>query len=291
MKKSFLFLFSLGIVFAVSFLGSSLWEGKSLERQKSLQNLPSPFTLKNQSFTIVIIGHNNGASVAKTLSSVFSQNYENYRVVYIDDYSDDGSYDLAHDLIYDSGELMRVTLVQNQERLGELANLVRAVQGCQDDEIVVVLQGEDRFSHEWVLQRLNAYYADPDTWMTLAQYCNYPSFEKGDRLEMGRGVYRGKWAATPHLKSFYASLFKKVRESDFSSGGKMLPEILSLAYIIPMVEMAGTRAHFIDEVLYIHNTQVASDEVQVDRPCVERFIGALTPYPELSSLMVNACSE
>jgi cellulose synthase/poly-beta-1,6-N-acetylglucosamine synthase-like glycosyltransferase len=136
MKKWILFLFLLGAVFIGSFFAAQKMNQKNgkKEVQVSLQSRfkPTAFPLRNLPFTIVFVAQNNGAYVSKTLSSIFSQNYDNYKVIYIDDKSDDGSFELARELIYDSAHLPKVTLVQNENKLGQLANVFRAVQSCQD---------------------------------------------------------------------------------------------------------------------------------------------------------------
>lgn len=293
MKKVVLFLFVLGLVFAGSFTAARMVEKKSQDPEKfalEARFKPVEFALKNRPFTVVIVGVNNGASVAKTLASVFSQNYENYRVVYIDDASDDGSFDLARDLIYDSGHVIQVNLVHNEARLGNLANIFRAVQTCQDDEIVVVLQGEDWLAHEWVLQRLNAYYADPDLWLTYGQYRDFPTYQLGICHEMDQR-FRSQPLTASHLKTFYAGLFKKIREADFIYSGKFLPVCAELAYMIPMLEMAKDHFHFIPEILYISNRQATYREDRELQMRCEKFIRALDPYPPLTALQVTPCGE
>lgn len=294
MKKIVLFLFLLGAVFAGSFFAARTLDKKKQEPNRLIAEgrfRPTPFSLKNHPFTIVITGVNNGAYVAKTLASVFSQNYENYRVIYIDDASDDGSYDLARDLVYDSSHLGQVTLVHNEERLGHLANLCRAVQTCKDDEIVVVLQGEDWLAHEWVLQRLNAYYADPDLWLTFGQYKDFPTYQLGICHEVKEAKFRLQPFAASHLKTFYAGLFKQIRESDFICAGTFLPVCSDLAYMTPMLEMAKDHFYFIPEILYIRNTQATYKEDRESQMRCEKFIRALDPYPPLTALQVNACGE
>jgi glycosyltransferase involved in cell wall biosynthesis len=177
MKRLFGFLFFLAVVFGGSYVGSQWIEPKSkILRQGAVARFqPTQFPLKNRPFAVVVVGRDNGAVVAKTLASIFNQNYENYRVVYVDDASSDGSFDLVKDLVYDGGRYIQVELVQNEQRLGVLASLVKAVKACADEEIVVVVGGEDWLAHEWVLQRLNAYYDNPDLWMTYGQYCEFPS--------------------------------------------------------------------------------------------------------------------
>jgi glycosyltransferase involved in cell wall biosynthesis len=295
MRNTALFFVLLGVVCAGSYVAARKIDIKNVEIKKPMalasRFAPVPFTLKNLSFTVVIVGQNNGANVAKTLSSVFSQCYENYRVIYIDDASDDGSYDLARDLIYDSSHLGQVTLVRNEERLGHLANIYRAVQICKDEEIVVILQGEDWLAHEWVLQRLNAYYADPDLWLTYGQYRDFPTYELGICQECKEMNFRLQPFQTSHLKTFYAALFKKIREPDFIYGGQFLPAASDLAYMTPMLEMARDHSHFIPEILYICNRESHPKENREEHLRCERFVRSLIPYQELIALEVSACGE
>jgi len=294
MRKIALFFVLLAVVFAGSYVSARRIDTKGKEAKKNEMASrfnAAPFTLQNHPFTIVIVGLNNGAYVTKTLSSVFSQCYENYRVVYIDDASDDGSYDLARDLIYDSSHLGQVTLVRNSERLGALANVYRAVQTCKDDEIVVIMQGEDWLAHEWVLQRLNAYYADPDLWMTFGQYRDFPNYHLGTYYETKEAHLRLAPLPSSHLKTFYAGLFKKIREADFIQTGKFLEAASDLAYTIPMLEMARSHFHFIPEILYISNREAVSKGSHETQLRCEKFIRSLDPYPELVALEVHACGE
>lgn len=294
MKKFLLFLFLFGFVFAASFfLARYLDLSQPIEKKESppQSSQPSSFVLKNHPFVIVIVGYNNGASAAKTLSSVFFQKYENYRVIYIDDASSDGSYDFCRDIIYDSSELGRFTIVRNEARLGTLANICRAVQTCADEEIVVLMQGEDRLAHEWVLERLNAYYADPDLWLTYGQYCDYPTYQMGICHGYKERLFRHQPFFASHLKTFYAALFKKVREADFIYQGKFLPACADMAIMVPMLEMAKDHFRFIPEVLYIANRESRQKEDREMQMRCEKVIRALDSYPSLTTLQVAECGK
>jgi len=248
---------------------------------------PTDYPLEYCPFVIVIVGKNNGAWVSKTLSSVFSQNYTPYRLIYIDDASDDGSFDLAKDLI--NANLSGATLVKNGETLGTLANLVRAIQSCQDEEIVVVLNGEDCLAHEWVLSRLNAYYANPDLWMTYGQSVSFPTFEPGSSRpflvqDLKEGGFRSHPFVSSHLKTFYAALFNRINETDLIYQGQFLMAASDAAYMIPMLEMAKEHFQFIPEVLYISNQEALFREDREGNLRCEKFVRSLQPYPALVSL-------
>jgi len=294
MKQLVIFLFLALAAFSGSFVAARVYDLKGRAVKKEVASKPfepASYPLFNRPFTIVIVGLNNGASVEKTLNSVFSQNYENYRVVYIDDASDNGSFEVARDLVYASDRLTQVALVHNEERLGILANISRAVRTCRNDEVVVVLQGEDWLAHEWVLQRLNAYYADPDLWVAYGQAMDFPTYQLSPSHDFKDQKFRAQQPVGTHLKTFYAGLFEKIRESDFVYGGSYLPACSDLAYMIPMLEMAKDHFHFIPEVLCINNRlAIYKEDRELQFRC-EKFIRSLDPYPSLTALQVMPCAE
>lgn len=258
------------------------------EKESSSGFSPAPFPVEDRPFVCLIIGRNNGANIEKTLDSVFSQKYDQFRVIYIDDASNDGSYEMARDLIYETGKTHLVTLVKNEEMLGHVANVYRGAQACQDGEIIVLLNGEDRLAHEWVLSRLNQYYADPDLWLTFGQYMEYPAFKKG----ICRPILSNEWSEKgirkspfvfSHLKTFYASLFKKIEEQDLIYQGKHISLNAEFAYMIPMLEMAKNHYQFIPEVLYLAVQNRKEDREAIGK--IEAAIRDHVAYSPLSALL------
>ncbi len=244
MRRFFLVILLIGIAFifgstkkrakAISTLFQSSQEEKRLE--------PSPYPLENRRFCIAILGKNNGAYLEKILRTVFFQNYENFHVVYIDNASEDGSFELAKELVENGSLSKKIDLLQNEQPLGKAQSLLRALQFCEEGEIIVFLPGDDWLAHEWVLQRLNQYYADPDLWVVCARSCDYPTFDLGAIFSLARE--EGKvLAASPHiafLQTFYAELLNGVEAEDpFYS-------ILSIAQ---------GHIQFAPEVLYIVNKE------------------------------------
>ncbi len=256
MKRIALFLFSLCGAFGIGFglsrfkpeVDSLLAKNKLSQEKHPLTFPPSPYPIKNHSFVILLISHNNGATAEKTIQSILSQTYENFRVIYIDNGSSDGSGEHARELIYDHEQGHKVQFIQNEYKIPVMRNLVRAIEACEDEEIVVLLGEEDRLSHEWVLQRLNQYYANPDLWMTLSQYMTFPTFSLGDPSPT-LGEMRNAPQSYPQLKTFYAALFKRIDEADLTEAGKWLPDQAEVAYLAPLLEMAKSQIEFVPEVL------------------------------------------
>jgi glycosyltransferase involved in cell wall biosynthesis len=233
---------------------------------------PALHPIGNCSFVVVIVGHNNGAFVEKTLQSVFSQNYLDFRVFYVDDASDDGSFELARDLVYESGQTMRFEMVQNEERLGMPTNIARVVERCSDQEIIVVVSGEDWLAHKWVLSRLNQYYANPDLWLTFGQYRQYPEYTLGlcRPLADDKPVRQQPFIAS-HVKTFYVALFRRIDPKDLQFS-------TDFSYMAPMLEMAKGHSTFVSEILYIENRTVVKREEREAASISEKAIRTLEPY-------------
>ena len=198
---------------------------------------PTFFPFAHRSFVIIVTGHNNGATLEKTLHSIFSQIYDDFRVIYIDDASTDGSFEFAQELINKSGQEPRVHLIRNEQRLGEFASFKEAGQLCSDDAILVMVKEGEYLAHEWVLNRLNQYYVDPDLWKATSQFCEFPSYQLSKNLSLETAV---------------AKLFKEEREEE--SHEYVIPEILSLVQSKKIVQnqlIADQKRFAI--VLYTHN--------------------------------------
>lgn len=294
MKKAIIWFFGLLFFACGSFAAGRYYHLQSQSRTVRDASLidnrfyPADFPTQNRPFVLLICAFDNGAFVEKTLGSIARQNYENYRLIYIDDASTDGSASLASDRIRACKLSDRTTFVHNEQRLGVLANLMRASKTCQDQEIIVLMGANDWLAHEWVLSRLNQYYANPDLWLTYCQYCDFPSYRQGDARnysQMEWTCLRSSPFVAAHLPAFYASLFRKISESDLLFQGFYWPQAAEMAIMLPMLEMARDHFQFISEILYIANQGFAgSSEDQEQRSRCERQIRSLASYPPLTAL-------
>lgn len=210
---------------------------------------------------LVITSYKNSEWAVRNLESVFSQDYSNWRIIYVDDRSPDGTGDIAERYILEKGMTDKVTLIKNKERMLKVANFYHAVvKHCQDHEIVIDLDGDDWLAHENVLSTVNEAYTDPDVWMTYGSYEAWPKHFgccckpiPDDVVQ--KNDYRVWQWTTSHLKSFYAWLFKRIKREDLMYEGEFFDMTGDLAMMFPMIEMTGGKFKFIPEVLYIYNRE------------------------------------
>jgi glycosyltransferase involved in cell wall biosynthesis len=246
-------------------------------------------------FVIVIPSYNNEEYVERNLASVLDQEYENYRVIYIDDCSTDKTYEKALSCIERSKK--NVTLIRNAKNQKALHNLYDAVHSCHDKEIVVLLDGDDWLAHKGVLKELNRYYNDPRVWLTYGQYMTYPNYElgicreplfktylkKGNLRKVGLFSKSTDWFFS-HLRTFYAGLFKKIQKEDLLYKGEFFSSAWDFAILFPMVEMAREHAIFIPSILYIYNreTPFNDDKLRAEEQYkLNLYIRSMNPYKKI----------
>lgn len=250
--------------------------------QTGLSIIEEPNTEKP--IVVVTCMYNNEQWVLYNLNSIFMQEYSNFRLIIVDDGSQDKTPEIIGEYIETYNLSDHVTFIANTTRKRKLANLYHVLYLCDDDEIVVMLDGDDWLAHEKVFQKINQVYTDEDVWFTYGQYYNVPPEEaikwgyspKGYATEMPKDQqdthdYRSGPFRFMHLRTFYGWLFKVVKLQDLLSEtvigfkGAPFPASNDLAMYYPMIETAHYRIRFVSEIVYIRNLFSEIVGFKVDR--------------------------
>ena len=110
---------------------------------------------------VIVIPSYNNRQWTRESWSVCAQEYDNFRAIYVDDGSSDQTGEFVEQFLADHAVGHRIQLIRNPVRVGALENLYRSIHTCDDQEIVILFDGDDWLAHPRVLQTLNAVYADP----------------------------------------------------------------------------------------------------------------------------------
>lgn len=288
----------------ISFLGGQTPEIKSFPEKPMVVVIPS---------------YNNRVWFVRNLNSVLSQNYSNYRVIYLNDCSKDGtgqaielylkknninfravhfddsfSTDIST-ITQNFVELINkenyyFTLVHNINRCGALENLYRAIYSCADQEIVVTLDGDDWFYDSDALAVLNRTYSSGNVWLTHGSFMEFPFghvawSEPIPENIISKNAFR-EFKCASHLRTFYAWLFKKIKLEDLLYNGKFFPMTWDMAMMYPMIEMAGERHAFISTLNYVYNMANPINDNKVDNQglqvYLDRYIRKMPRYQRLN---------
>lgn len=213
---------------------------------------------------ISVCAYNASPWIEKNLDSIFSQQYQNYHIIYVDDASEDDTALKVSHYIATHGLEDKITLIVNPVRQRKMYNIYTVFHNCSDNTIIVQVDGDDWLAHDQVFATINKTYQEQDVWLTYGQFQIHPSNAPGycapipHEIIENRSYREYKWVYT-HLRTFYAWLFKLIKLQDFIAeevpgyNGKFFPVSNDNASYFPMLEMCGNKFTFIPDILYIHN--------------------------------------
>tara|TARA_R110002020_G_scaffold241737_5_gene455004 strand:- start:1256 stop:1999 length:744 start_codon:yes stop_codon:yes gene_type:complete len=243
-------------------------------------------------FTVIIPSFNNEQWTQKCLGSVLGQNYDNYDVVYINDFSTDNTANIVEQVINDTETAANVRTVNNSVNRKALYNLYHEIHNAKGGSIIVTLDGDDWFPNDGVLRFLDSIYKADDIWMTAGSYIDNvagmiscPSIS--DRYWAGN-IRMKPWTMS-HLRTFRRELFLKIRYEDLLDEDEYFYRYtFDQAMMYPMAEMSGPD-HFreIKQIMYVYNRK---NPISVDRIYrseqlrVEQQIRFKRPYERLLHL-------
>jgi len=215
-------------------------------------------------FVIVVPVYNGEKWIARCLDSIVCQDYSNYDVIVINDHSTDGTRDVV--------KSYNVNSFTNKERNGSgLANIIKGINWmAQEQDIIVTVDGDDYLSNNKVLSYLNGVYND-QVWLTYGSYLPLSGRYSGTNQDLSNTFTvdeSGKWVTnhltpatyrrsgvwvTTHLRTFRKWLWDKIKNEDLRDESGYYKLAWDMAFMYPMIEMAGRHIRFIEEILYIYN--------------------------------------
>ena len=226
-------------------------------------------------FKIIIPSYNTEKWLNKTFDSIISQTYSNYDVCIIDDYSTDEN---QRNIIKNycdkyNNENNKWKFIFNNERKYSMCNIYNSIMSfeCNDDDVIIILDGDDWLYDDKVLNKLNNSYTENDIYLTYGQYISYPSNIIGHCREISKDIINKKlyrktdWVLS-HLKTFKFELFRQINQQDFfDNNGQFIKMTCDLAIMLPIAEMANGKIMFIPDILYVYNreTPINDDKVNV----------------------------
>ena len=192
-------------------------EYRTYNKRKEKENtfveslIPNEYTKKTEkSFVFILFSKEDFHK--EQLASIFSQNYPEFRVVYL--YLDQQSRAFKDAVSWVSQECLggKVSFVQRLAHEEELSCFYSVLQTCLDEEIVIHLDYGDLLSNQTVLSTLNQTYLDPDVWLAYADHATKNTHSLKIHVSKYQKDFIGiktPWMKS-HIKTYYAGLLKQV---------------------------------------------------------------------------------
>lgn len=216
-----------------------------------------PHKALHHHFAVVVPVFSEEISLMRNAQSISEQTYTDFHVEYIlKNPSKETVEELRQHLSHGrSGIQVSIHTISSDDEF--IKKYIEVVQRCENETIVVHLNGTDWFANEDVLCSFDSIYQNQDIWLTYSQFMDFPKMQKGKSKPhiknryVGKRVHRAPWV-TSHCKTFYARIFKEFfatpdQVNDYCHSLKKIDELL-----VPIADIGKMHVRFIPEVLYVH---------------------------------------
>jgi len=224
--------------------------------------------------------------IADCIASIRSQSVQTWQAIVTIDPAGDATVERA---LAARGGDSRVQIHHNSRWQGPMVNTMQALRqsNAHPEDVIVILDGDDKFATVEALQIIESTYRDFDCWMTYGSWVSdlpdgqglWPAYPDG-LLD-----FRGhRWLGTA-VRTWKRWLWDLIDDSDFrDASGLYFAVGEDQAILLPMLEMSGARARHIPEVLMIY-TRSSRHRVCYTRDaesrCNSAYLTSLPPYQRL----------
>lgn len=228
--------------------------------------------------------------IQRCLMSIRTQSHTDYECIIYNDASTDRTGQMIDDFIKRFGD-SRFQVVHNTENKKVLSNLVDGFNrlGAKDDpeSVLVVVDGDDFLFCEFSLEQAGQHYQNSNILMTYGSFIHWPTGETSFSRNFPKDVianrdYRKYPFISSHLRTFKSKLWSGIKDEDLRDvDGEYFKVACDVATMIPMLEMAGDRFKYIQNVLYVYNRRnPISDDVinSQDQQRIDKLIRTRKRY-------------
>lgn len=226
--------------------------------------------------------------------SIRTQTHAEYECIIYNDASTDRTGVMIDDFIKRFGD-QRFRVIHNTENRKALANIVdgfNQLDSKNDPEsVLMVIDGDDYLFCEYSLEQVAQYYDRMNVVLTYGSFIQWPTGELTFPRVFPQEVienraYRQHPFITSHLRTFKSKLWYEIKDEDLrDNDGSYFKTGWDVAFMMPMLEMAGKRFAYIPNILYVYNRwNPISDDVinSADQGRVDRLIRTRKRYSPIS---------
>lgn len=208
------------------------------------------FNYSEHKMNVLIPFYNCSTYIKDCYESLISQEYKNFKLYFINDYSSDN----GHSLIPLSNNAVLKNNDSRKYALGSLYSFF-STEYFSDEEVLLIVDGDDFLLNNHVLSAINKIYQDTGCLLTYGQYC-YSNGRIGHCRPYSEGEFNNlrklDWRAS-HLKTFKYKVFKEFLNRDPNAGswqdahGAFYKMSYDIAMMTPLMEISGYNRVFFNE--------------------------------------------
>jgi glycosyltransferase involved in cell wall biosynthesis len=193
--------------------------------------------------------------VERSLMSIMSQRYDDFKCYITDDLSTDNTVTKVKKFIEKDD---RFVLIENKTKMYQPGNYDQVIRGnydVNDEDICVEVDGDDWLPDSKVFERVVNHYSDSNVWLANGSFKYHDGRMGFAQPHTNFENIRQKTFTLTHMRTWKAFLWKKIKPEDLKDkNGQYWCVAGDLSFMFPMVEMSGPSHYkFMNEINYIYN--------------------------------------
>ena len=219
--------------------------------------------MKDNRFVFIVPAYNAKNTIQRTLLSVWSQTYTNWRIIIRDDVSTDETTESVEAFSKAFGFRDRVSIKKNEEKKWEVGNILDMLQECERDDIICRLDGDDWLCDSDALTIIDYKYRETGCSALWTKHrWSFSDRNISGPLPRDADPYTHPWVSS-HLKTFRKELVDSVPDSNFrGSDGQYFRRIGDQAVYLPVLHQAAGNWHFEPIVSYHYTIDMSPTTFQ-----------------------------
>jgi len=223
--------------------------------------------------------------VERSLLSVMSQRFKDFKCYITDDMSTDNTVKVIKETIKNDP---RFILIENHEKFYQPGNYEQVIRwrAIEGNEVCVEVDGDDWLPNSNVFSKINEIYKDDNVWMTSGSFKYHDGRNGFANPPTKFSDIRKQTFTLSHLRTWRAWLWNKIQPEDLrDENGNFWSVAGDLAFMFPMFEMSGEEHYrFLTDINYIYNESNPINDHKVNLDKVMKTVNKIRNKKEYKKL-------
>lgn len=216
--------------------------------------------------------YNAAETLPRMLHSIYGQSYDNWHLVLIDDVSSEDNVKSAKATIEKFESLVphKITTIWNTNKLWEVANVLKGLSLCKNDDIICRIDADDWLTDLDALSIVNVAYEQLNCDIVWTAH-RWSFSDKNISAPMSNEAdpYKHPWVSS-HLKTFRKKLLDGVNDVNFrGEDGEYIKRAGDQAIYLPALHNSKNRL-FIPRVMYHYTIKDVPETYQTTDAMFQR---------------------
>ena len=223
--------------------------------------------------------------VERSLLSIMSQRFKDFKCYITDDMSTDNTVNVIKETIKNDP---RFVLIENHEKFYQPGNYEQVIRwrAIEGNEVCVEVDGDDWLPNSNVFSKINEIYQDDNVWMTSGSFKYHDGRNGFANPPTKFSDIRKQTFTLSHLRTWRAWLWNKIQPEDLrDENGNFWSVAGDLAFMFPMFEMSGEEHYrFLTDINYIYNESNPINDHKVNLDKVMKTVNKIRNKKEYQKL-------